>query len=617
MKKFLLIILLSIITLITYINILPNNFAWDDPYFFVNWPQIQDSGKISAFFSIPDLLIGDLPLDHRGVYRPIRSIYYLLSYKIWGQNPLGYHLQAIAVHILIVIVIYLIIELITKKNSLAFIVSILFATHPIHTEAVTYMTASMDTLGILFFFISFYCFLRMKAEKVKSAIYLFASLLYAFLAFFTYEMTLTLPIIIVLYDFCLYKFSIKKITSHININIYKYYFLLLLGYSLIRFVILGIGNRADYLGQAWTIAAYQARVGQLEIIFNYLGWLIWPSHLSIAYNSPIGVLSGLFYFSNKIDPSGNLINLAAKLSVLFPIIYFSFLMILAFIFLRKFSLIFFAVSFFLISLLPAANIVPQGAVEADRFLYLPSFGFCLLLGLLIYQAFLKFRTMKIIMIILLIILTAFYMKTTINRNKDWLTEESLWLSAIREYPDVAIPYGALGALYVKKGEYDQSIKMYQKGITLSLYKEKMLAGLGIAYEKKGSVDQAIDAYKQALKENPGYSDAHDFLGNLYQKQNNFDLAISEYQKALKSNSDSDIILTHLGTAYFNKDQYQTAIEYFNKALMINPRNVSAYVQLAHSFSKLGDNKKALDTLRIGFDETNDQTITEEINLLSK
>src|SRR3989344_1024969 len=91
------IILLVLVTVLTYSNILQNGFAWDDRDFFLEWPQIKSEEGFPAYLSLPYLLSGDLPLGHRGVYRPVRSVYYLVSYSIWGENPLGYHIQAIIV----------------------------------------------------------------------------------------------------------------------------------------------------------------------------------------------------------------------------------------------------------------------------------------------------------------------------------------------------------------------------------------------------------------------------------------------------------------------------------------------------------------------------------------
>jgi hypothetical protein len=155
------ILLITLFVIISYGNILQNGISFDDRDFLVTWPAVKDSASgLSSFLNLPDLLAGDLPFNHRGVYRPVRSIFYLLSLKIWGFNPFAFHLQSIIIHLLIVITIFFITKIILKTNrlnlkNLPFLTASLFAAHPIHTEAVTYTAASFDTLGILFFFAAF------------------------------------------------------------------------------------------------------------------------------------------------------------------------------------------------------------------------------------------------------------------------------------------------------------------------------------------------------------------------------------------------------------------------------------------------------------------------------
>lgn len=630
-------ITIVLVTLIAYINILQNGFAWDDRDFFLEWPQIKDEEGLPAYLSLPYLLAGDLPLNHRGIYRPLRSVYYLASYNIWGENPLGYHIQTITVHILIALLVYLITEIITKKRVLAFIVALLFATHPIHTESVTYIAASMDTLGILFFFLSFYFYLKMKDEKRKKGIYLLGSIIYAFFAFFTYEMTLVLPILIVFYDFSTNNFSFRKITS--KINTYKNYFLVLIVYFLIRFVVLGIGNRADYLGPGWAIAANQARVGVPEIFTNYLSWLVWPVNLTINHVLPINLLLGYVNLLGKIDPSGTLTASSTRIVFLLPILYVLTGIILIYLLLKKYPLVFFGSSWLIISLLPVLSIIPQGATMAERYLYIPSFGFTLLLGFLFYYGFASlnksraYKPFAYILISLLPLVIAFYSCQTIRRNQDWRNEKTIWQSAIKVDPQNPLPHKALAAVYVRENQYDEAIGLYIKTLELNQPDPTINLDLGKAYEKKGEIEKAKIQYQKALEIYPRYYIAHVYLGHIYLKENYFDLAEKEYKSALKDNQNNPIILSYLGNVYFQQKKYVQALEFykqasnfdpnsdmlslkigqtylkqsnydlaieaFNKSLELNPRQPQAYLGLADVYKLGGDNTKATETLKKG------------------
>lgn len=646
-------IIVILVSILTYVNILQNGFAWDDRDFFIDWPQIKNTEGLPAYLSIPALMAGDLPLNHRGIYRPVRSIYYLASYAIWGENPLGYHIQAIIVHALIVLLIYMITEIITKKRIVALIVALLFATHPIHTEAVTYITASMDTLGILFFFLSFYFYLKTKTEKSKKSIFLLASLIYSFFAFFTYEMTLVLPFLIVSYDLSMNNFSFKRIIS--KINVYKYYFLGFAAYFLVRFLILGIGNRADYLGGNWEIAANQTRIVIPEIFAHYFWWLIWPVNLTISHDLTINLLLAFIKILNKIDPTGNLVNMSTKIAFLFPVFYFLLSLLILYKLFKKYPLIFYSTAWIIIALLPVSNIIPQGASIAERFLFIPSYGFILLVGLLFYHGFIKlkenkqkiYRYSSYGIILTFILTTLFYMFQTFRRNIDWKNEKTIWLSAISVDPTSPRAYAALGVIYTREGQYDNGINLFKKAIDLNQPSAKLNSDLGLIYEKKGDIEKAVMQYQEALKINPDYYLAHIYLGNIYlQRQNDFKSAEQEYKSALEIKKKDPVILSYLGNVYYNQEQfdqalkiylealnlepnsdilnykvgfayfrlssYELAIKFFNKSLDLNPNQPLVYLGLASSFEQKGDTEKAREILEKGFIATHDQQLKEEL-----
>lgn len=216
------ILLLIVITAALYINTLSNKLVWDDHLFLESWPDIR------SFENLPKILLGSAPEGQGKIFRPIRGVLYVLNYKLWGANPYFYHLQALFMHVGITVLIYLITQQIVssikyqvntplrwrlRKKSIIhntysiipFVTALLFGLHPIHTETINYISASMETWGTLFFFISFYLYLRVRV---------WGSLVFAFLAFFTYEMTLTLPLLILLYEVC-FKFSSPKLLKRI------------------------------------------------------------------------------------------------------------------------------------------------------------------------------------------------------------------------------------------------------------------------------------------------------------------------------------------------------------------------------------------------------------------
>lgn len=599
------IILISIIVVVSYFNILGNGFSFDDRDFFLDWPTVRNSNSgLSAFLSLPDLLAGELPTHHRGVYRPVRSIYYLFSIQAWGSNPFFYHIQSIVVHLLITIIIYFIAARIALKAKpygsprkfIPFITAALFASHPIHTEAVTYTAASFDSLGILFFFASFYFYIRAGSSKDRQETTRFLSLILAFLSFFTYEMTLVLPLLIVFYEICFNKLNLKNFTK--RVPVYLPYIIIIAGYAFIRFVLLKIGSRADYLGDAYLPASNQAKLGTLEIIIRYIYLLIWPANLTVTYAVPDFLSPWFFKTVHTMDPTGRLLESIARYIFLFPI----FLVILAVgIIIRVFKkqpLIAFGTGWFFISLLPILNILPQGSVMAERFLYIPSFGFCLILALLLYKFtnLPVFKTPDLRMIaggLLFIAIISIYVTRTIIRNPDWKSLESIFLSAVRVEPNQTMANGALGLTYLEEERYPEAIKLLELAIKADPSLLQSYHQLGLAYEKVGNKEKAVLSYKKALEIEPKYYFANINLGSLYQKQGKYDEAISEFEKALEIAPDNFDARFNLAGAYMHKKDFPRAFEEYLTAQKINPNHAAIYNNLGYINEQTGELNKAI------------------------
>lgn len=530
-KKSIQIFLLIAITLLAYGNILQNDFAWDDQDFIFNWFSIKDNQNFSVILSIPDLLKGDLPSNHAGVYRPLRSLIYVLSYKLWGTHPLGYHLQGIIIQIIAVILVYALTRLIINKlpledcnhlsihrsknlpisasdykSFIPFMTAAIFAAHPIHTESISFITASFDTVGVVFLFLAFYFYLKSEQSKDQAMINRIASCLYAFFAFMTYEMTLIFPLLLIWYDFSIQKIAIKNWLR--RLIIYLPYLILLVIYSVIRFTLLKIGNRADYLGTELLNSAIIGRMEIPEIIFQYISWLVFPMNLTIGHKTPEFLMSVFVKINNSSVTGSNIMDLLTKISIIIPLItVFACLVLIIILFYNK-RIITFGIGWFLISLLIVINIIPQGATWAERFLYLPSFGFSLLLACLyftIYQVGTKTRYKIIIFYLITIIFIfniGFYSTQTFIRNSEWKNDESLFLSTLKLNPNDSKALNALGIYYLRRNQYGLAISAFKKAVFLQPTNTEYSFHLALSYQKKEDYSAAISEYKRIMEINP-------------------------------------------------------------------------------------------------------------------
>lgn len=247
-------------------------------------------------------------------------------------------------------------------------VSLLFILHPIQTQAVTYISQRFASLAALFAFSSIYCYLQYR-NKSSSAYYI-GSLLFALLAFKTKENTATLPLIIIMLEWLVFRPSNRH--KKIIIAVIPYFFLL----SVIVFSFVNAKKPVaelvnDIIGKSVetsTISRTTYLMTQFRVITTYLRLLLLPIRQSIDYYYP---LSKSFF--------------EGKTFLCFLLLLC--LLIISIIIRKKYTAISVGMLWFFIFLIVESSIIPIADVIFEHRLYLPSFGFFFALTSLIYCIF--------------------------------------------------------------------------------------------------------------------------------------------------------------------------------------------------------------------------------------
>ena len=556
------VILIIIISSVSYTNIIKNEFVWDDPKF-VSWAGAKDFNDIYNFFK------GEVPEGHGGVYRPLRSIFYVISYKLWKLNPVGYHLQSILIHLISTILIYFIVLNITEKRIIGFMSALLFGVHPIHTETITSITGSFDIIGVIFFLISFYLYLKASSSENQYNIKYVLSIIFALFAFLTYELTLTLPLLIILYEFCFKKIKKKGIIR--KIKAYSLYFVIMSFYFFTRYIILKVPGRANYLANSF----YFTMLTMTKAFLKYILLVLFPISPNVNHTISEGILSLAYAdFNEKAILAQSLFDL----HILFATAVIAVLFIIAIKSFNKYPIVSFCIGWFFIGLAPVLNIIPQGSILSEKYLYISSFGFCLLFSYGIHQIYNithnKMKYVKVVLILFFIITTIAYSMQTFSRNKDWKNELTLWSKTVEQSPNSALAHNNIGVVYQKQGNIDLAIDVYKQAIALNPNYAEAYNNLGLVYQSQGKTKLAVEAYQKALalNQNPAF---HNNLGIAYQIQGKLELAIEEYKKAL-SIQDNYASHNNLAIAYYNLGKKDIAIEEYKKALKINPNYLEAH-----------------------------------------
>ena len=523
---FICIILIIIVGFIIYENSLKGEFIWDDYYL------VKDNVYIRNLSNIPKIFKNDLGSgsgERYGYYRPMQVFTYLIDYSLWELNVVGYHLTNIILHILVTLGIWWFVILVFKDRFLSLLTSLLFITHPIHTQAVSYISGRADSLALLFMLLCLIFYIK-NLDSGKTKFYILMILSYI-LAILSRENSLVLPFLLILYH---YTFKKKiKLTTFLVI------FSLTFSYIILRFVILKI------LFSHYTASTMFQRIpGFLVAITSYTKLLLLPSGLHMEYGDKI------FRITNPKALLGFLILFSSLVYALKKR--------------RANPLVLFSVFWFLIALSPVYNLYPVSAYMAEHWLYVPSIGVFLIMANL-FTYFYRVKGLKKISMLCLICILTFYSYSTIRQNDYWKDAVPFYERALKYSPQNDKIHNNLGLVYRQKGNIGKAEALYKKAIELNPRNVNAYNNLANLYQAIGNDEEAIDLYKKAIEINSNYAMAYYNLGLVYYNMGNKEEAKESYKKAIEINRDNPFAHNQLARLYYYEKEYDLAIKHLDIA----------------------------------------------------
>ena len=554
--------ILVLVSLVVYFNSLTNGFVYDDYKTIVENKYIQHPGKsLPSLFSRSYFNIA----SGEASYRPVATLSYYLIYSIGELNATYYHLFSVLLHAINVILVYLLANKIIKSRYSALIAGLLFACHPALTEAVDAISYNEDLLAAAFFFLAFICYTGLNSGEVKSCVKVYVlSLIFFLLALLSKEMAITLPAVIILYDLVIRdadgrSFSLKSFLRTIKDRIYFYAGYLAVGlfYLYLRFGV--------FYHPGESIKPFYGRLVERIIylpahIFSFIKLAGFPADLNADY---------VFAYPGGFFETNNLIGLAAV----------SGLVGAGFVIYKKSKAVFFGLWWFLLTLSPVYNLIPLFNPFADRYLYIPLVGFCVVVAVVLND-FLKPRLSRpraftMITPIIVIFIVGLYSTVTIARNRDWKDGLTLWSKTVKSSPGSSIAHGGLASAYQELGRLDEAVEEYKKAIAIYRDEYKAHYNLGVIYDQQGLLDPAVQSYQRSIQANPTYPNAHFNLGIIYQKQGLMDEAIGHFRKVTELDQLDYEARNNLGVAYAMQGNLDSALAEWEKVLEIDPQNRGA------------------------------------------
>ncbi|MBI3585340.1 MAG: tetratricopeptide repeat protein [Nitrospinae bacterium] len=402
------------------------------------------------------------------------------------------------------------------------------------------------------------------------------------LALLSKEMAITFPLILFLYQLISPLPSILSLSKDgerdrvrgkelgsILFNPYNIgYILITLFYLYLRFFL--FHNPVEENISAWSFSERLMTIPYL--ILKYLLLLIAHVSLSADY---------------VITP----INSVISLKFIIPVIVIMFIIMLPLIFNLQSSIFnrqsAFGILFLLLTLLPVYNVIPIANPFAERYLYLPSVGFVIIIFSIIQSVNIKQEGKKFYIPISMIIIISIYSLAVVNRNVIWRDELSLWSDVVSKSPDKASGHNNLGNDYRNQGQLDEAIKEYLIAIRIKPDFAGAYNNLGVAYAKQGRLSEAIQEYQASLRINPNDAGVHNNLGVAYDMQGRINEAIDEYQVAIRINPDYVEAYYNLGNAYVKQGRIDEARKEFETVLRLKPDDFDSHTNLGSIYISQG------------------------------
>jgi len=529
------VILIAVLTVISFSSSIMNDFVnYDDVRFVVRNDLIKELSvrNVKQMFT-------QMTFEYENLYIPFVWLSFAADYQLWGLWAPGYHAENLLLHIANALLVFYLILKLTASVPVAAVAGILFGIHPLHVESVAWVTERKDVLSTLFFLLS----LLLYVSYVKSGKYisLILSAAVFLLALMSKPMAVTLAFVIILIDHLLGRpLARRTVLEKVP------FFLGALAVGLATVLL----QRAPEGGGSFFEGAL---LGSRNFFF-YIYKTILPVRLSVFYPLPQDIaLSNPVYAASLLGFAAAviLILLSARIS----------------------KRVFFALMFFLITLLPVLQFIRIGKQNvADRFMYLPSIGPFLIAGI----AYEKLRANAdnkiarragLVILTLVCVILSFL---SFQRCRVWATSETLWRDALSRGESFTAHHN-LGMYYLEEKRYDEALTQLEKALSRGVEAERVLTNLGTVYREKGMLQKAQEAYLLAIDANPSYTTSYTNLAEMLIEEGRLEDA-ERYLLAAKEKSTVDFFMVrfNLGVCYYRMGRYKEAEAEFMRSATLNP-----------------------------------------------
>lgn len=535
---------------------------WDDGLLIYENPVIR-SITPRSFWKIFTMYDPEL-------YIPLTFFTYQVDYLIGGTVATMYHLQNLLWHSGNALLVSWLVWLLTRKGWAALLSGLLFAVHPLHTEAVVWASARKDVLSTFFFLASAIAYLTYRGNDRRGMYWL--SLALFLLGLLAKVTVVTLPVVLLLFDFReRRRWSTRMIAEKLP------FFALAALFAFIAWQ-----GKAGVLASSTLVE--KTLMAPVSTIFYLRKFFV-----------PVG-LSVLYPFFGTVTIS--------RPEIAVPLILSVILLAAAFITLRWTREVLFGFAFFLLTLSPTLGNFAKGDFlyfASDRYAYAPSIGIIVLVVLALVCLCSGRRRPLCIGGILIVLCTLAVLANL--QSSVWRDSESLFRNTLRWYPESHVALNNLANYRRLRGEHTDVVPMLTQALAISRKytragsggrsgESKILVNLASEYRDGGDLVLAEKTAREAMDADPGSYHAVLGYGVILYQQRRYDEAERAYRRAIMLGPLFATAHINLGALLVETNRIAEGIAEYRAALDLNPFYPQAHYNLGVILKKTGKTEEA-------------------------
>ncbi len=547
---------------ILYLPSLRNGFVWDDKTL-VEHQDVQTLND-DAVRRVFTTNYWDASDATSGLYRPLTALSFHADYQKHGDKPAGFHLTNVLFNASVCALVFLVLLELFGALNLALITALFFAAFPMHTENVAWISGRTDVLATLFMLASLWCYATWRSRG--RVIALPGTLLFFAAALLAKEAAIVLPALVVVCELLPLGRERSVRVRRISVANVAGMFLIAAAYLVLRKQVLGASLAYFH---RFTHGIEQAVALSFSILAHYAFKLVFPFRLNAESDFPPPQ-----HLWNAWTLAGIVI-LAATCYALYRW--------------RRHSAFVFGVAVILLGLAPVLHLIPVNQVLAERFLYFPSVGFCVLVALGVLKLGTRGRVPAVVAFAVLLIS---YSVRTVARVPEWKDEMTLFTKAVAQSGNNARARASLGGALFEQERYEEAANQFRFAVKLNPSYAPGWSGLANSEAKLGNVPQALEDMQTALDLDPDNTANLSVFGNLQFQAKDYMAATGTYQEVLRRHPGDMQVRFNLGLALYQLGFFDDAVKEFTALENKDTEFPNAWFFLAESQMRSGQPEAA-------------------------